>query len=70
MIAQIPAGENVEFLDGEAAPQCEPDGKRCYGGGGVQFLFRSADFDRSWFVRYECSSAAEKAAIRFTACAG
>jgi hypothetical protein len=70
VIARIPAGESVVFMRGPAARQCEPSGKPCYAGGGDQLLFRSEDFDRSWFVRYECSTAPEKAAIRFTACAG
>lgn len=70
VVARIPVGETVTYLRGRAAKQCEPSGGKCYDGGGVQLLFRGQDFERSWFVRYECTTGAESAPARFTPCAG
>ncbi|MDQ5808493.1 MAG: hypothetical protein M3320_07430, partial [Actinomycetota bacterium] len=55
VVARIPVGEDVVFVRGRAARQCENDGKPCYEGGGTQLLFREADFDDDWFVRFDCA---------------
>lgn len=52
--ARIPKGEEVVFLRGRAAKQCEPAGAPCYAGGGTQLLFEDREFDRGWFVAHRC----------------
>lgn len=70
VVAEVPAGTQIAYLSGRAAKQCEPSGRRCYHGGGMQVLFRDRDFERDWFVRRECARAAEGARPHFVVCSG
>jgi hypothetical protein len=70
VVAEVPAGTQIAYLSGRAAKQCEPSGRRCYAGGGMQVLFRDRDFERDWFVRRECVRAAEGARPHFAVCSG
>jgi hypothetical protein len=70
VFARIPAGASVVYLEGKASQQCAIAVHRCYRGGGLQLLFRDADFDRGWFTQVECASKPERAPHSFVACRG
>jgi hypothetical protein len=67
VIAHVPAGAEIDYVKGVAAPQCpQPEG-RCYSGGGVQY--RVLGIDAAWLDVPQClTTSNETAPLAYAQC--